>query len=146
MDVKKLSKHDMAKEAARMMGTLSPRRTATVLGLYGDLGAGKTTFAQALARVFGIKETVTSPTFVIMKTYALPKRKTHFKHLIHIDAYRLRGSSELTKLGWETLLNDPANLIVIEWAEKVESILPKNTKKICLDVVDEKTRALSYKS
>src|ERR1700733_3565857 len=69
---------------------------ACVVGLYGDLGSGKTTFTQAVAKILGITEVVNSPTFVIEKIYKLEHER--FEHLIHIDAYRLEKSSELEKL------------------------------------------------
>jgi tRNA threonylcarbamoyladenosine biosynthesis protein TsaE len=61
--------------------------TALVVGLYGDLGSGKTTFVQDIAKIFGIKEFVTSPTFVIEKIYNV--NHPSFKKIIHIDAYRI---------------------------------------------------------
>lgn len=146
MKTKELSEKDIANEAVRFIETLAPEQSATVIGLHGDLGAGKTTFTQGLARALGIKESVTSPTFVIMKTYTLPKGDIHFSHLIHIDAYRLESGDELRKLGWETLLKDPHNLIVVEWADRIENILPRNTKRIRLDVSGETTRVFSYEN
>ena len=65
------------------------RNEALVVGLYGNLGAGKTAFTQAVARELGIQEIVTSPTFVIEKIY--PTSHPHFARLIHIDAYRLEA-------------------------------------------------------
>src|SRR3989344_3743235 len=88
---------------------------ATTLLLSGELGAGKTAFVKALARILGIKEDIISPTFVIMKFYPLTGQL--FKQLIHIDAYRLEKADELTHLGFEELCKDPVNLICIEWPE-----------------------------
>lgn len=106
---------------------LSPNSDkAKVLGLYGNLGAGKTTFTQATCRYLEISENITSPTFVIMKIYELTNKK--FTHLIHIDAYRLEKSEELLRLGWNEMISDPKNLILIEWPEKVEDIMPEHTK------------------
>ena len=99
---------------------------ATVVGLYGDLGAGKTTFTQAVAQVLGVNENVVSPTFVIMKIYDLSGQK--WNHLIHIDAYRLEKSSELTHLGWNDLISDPKNLILIEWPGRVADVMPDHVK------------------
>jgi tRNA threonylcarbamoyladenosine biosynthesis protein TsaE len=114
---------------------------ATVVGLYGDLGAGKTTFTQAVAEALGVKETVVSPTFVIEKIYKLAGQK--FRHLIHIDAYRLRGGEELKGIGWDEIVRDPGNVIMIEWADRVEDILPKNIIKISFRYVDENRREIS---
>lgn len=97
---------------------------ATVVGLYGDLGAGKTTFTKEVAQYFGITRTVASPTFVLERIYKLaPKYK--FKHLIHIDAYRLSGGAELKALGWKEIISDRKNLIFIEWPEIVIDAMPK---------------------
>ena len=106
---------------------LSPRENgATVVGLYGDLGAGKTTFTQGLAKALNVSDNVLSPTFVIMKVYELPN--SNFKHLIHIDAYRIDHSSELLHLGWQEIISDPHNLIIIEWPERIADIMPEHIK------------------
>lgn len=99
---------------------------AMVVGLYGNLGAGKTTFTQALAKFVGVSDTVTSPTFVIEKIYELTNQK--FTHLIHIDAYRLESAEELVRLGWKEIISDKNNLILIEWPEKVIDIMPEHIK------------------
>ncbi len=104
--------------------------TATVIGLSGDLGAGKTTFSQGFAKALAVTDTVQSPTFVIMKIYAIGGSSTAFQKgfrtLIHIDAYRLDKSSELLYLGFEKMTENPENIIVIEWPERVADILPKH--------------------
>src|SRR3989344_5756853 len=111
------------KEAGKLANKLVPLGSkATVIGLYGNLGSGKTTFVQGLARALGISEIVTSPTFVIEKIYKLPT-DSQFDHLIHIDCYRLEKESELEVLGFNNILNNPRNLIVIEWPEKVKEIM-----------------------
>ena len=126
---------------------------ATVVGLYGNLGAGKTTFTQEVARGLGIKERVISPTFVIMKRlkisnrlYELRKitkvRINKFENLIHIDAYRLKNEKELEKIGWGDLIGDPKNLILIEWPEMVLNILPKDHICIYLEHVSEHERGV----
>lgn len=98
-------------------------RKATVVGLYGELGAGKTTFTKEAARLLGITRTVSSPTFVLERIYTLAPRYK-FSKLIHIDAYRLKDGAELAHLGWGELLADPKNLIFIEWPEKVMDVMP----------------------
>ncbi|MBU1557733.1 tRNA (adenosine(37)-N6)-threonylcarbamoyltransferase complex ATPase subunit type 1 TsaE [Patescibacteria group bacterium] len=116
---------------------------AVVVGLYGDLGSGKTTFTKSFVSAFGVKQTVTSPTFVIEKIYKLPK-ENNFKHIIHIDAYRLNSGEEMKDLGWDKISTDPQNIILIEWPEKIADILPKNTKKIYFKFVDENTREIIF--
>ena len=119
----------------------SKSNTATVIALHGELGAGKTTLTQEISRVLGIKENLNSPTFVIMKKYAINNNK-NFKNLIHIDAYRLNNSQELLNLGWQELFKDKDNLIILEWPERVPECLNGNVCKVKLTHKDEKTREL----
>ncbi len=115
---------------------------ATVVGLRGDLGAGKTAFVQQTAQLLGITETITSPTFVIEKIYKL--EHSHFTHLIHIDAYRLESDQELRSLGWAEIIADPKNLIMIEWPEKVVGCMPSYSEYIAFTFINETTRTIAY--
>lgn len=96
-----------------------------VLGLIGTLGAGKTNFVQGLAKYLNIKNTVNSPTFVLMKPY--PTHHDKCKLLVHVDCYRLNSNEELLALGVQEYFKDKKCLTVIEWADKIESLLPKKT-------------------
>lgn len=116
---------------------------ATVVLLYGDLGAGKTSFTQGLAEALGIGENIISPTFVIEKIYQLPAGQK-FDRLIHIDCYRLEKSTEITKLGFAEIIADKNNLIIIEWPEKIADILPETTEKLTFIFNDENTRTIKY--
>ncbi len=118
-------------------------KNATIVALSGDLGVGKTTLTQSIAKHLGITESVISPTFVIMKRYAL--RDSRYANLIHIDAYRLNLSSELLRLGWEEIISNPKNLVLIEWPERVIDIIPKNCIQISLSHHTENTRKISIK-
>jgi tRNA threonylcarbamoyladenosine biosynthesis protein TsaE len=125
---------------------------ALVVGLYGELGSGKTTFTQAIAKIFNIKEVITSPTFVIEKIYDIkhPSQiksqfdgaSKDFKKLIHIDAYRLDSAKELLALDWENILLDSKNIIFIEWPERVIDVLPKNHAKIFFQFLSEFEREI----
>jgi tRNA threonylcarbamoyladenosine biosynthesis protein TsaE len=95
---------------------------ASVVGLSGELGAGKTTFVQTLAKELGIGETVQSPTYVLMKSYAISSH--YYTRLVHIDAYRLSNANEFAALKPEQFLNDPHVLVCVEWPEKVDGALP----------------------
>ena len=101
---------------------------ATIVALQGDLGSGKTTFAQGFGKIMGVEENMPSPTFVIMKFYDINWKG--FKKLIHIDAYRLEKEEELLHLGWEKLIKDPENFILVEWPERVEGIIPKDARRV----------------
>lgn len=100
-----------------------------VLALEGELGSGKTTFAQGLVGALGIREKVLSPTFILLKIYRLPAR-VNFKHLIHIDCYRLDSPKDLLRLGFKNLLKDKDAILVIEWADRIKKLLPKNTLRV----------------
>ncbi len=102
---------------------------AVVLGLEGDLGAGKTTFLQGFAKALGIEEVVNSPTFVIMKKFAIPQNvklyKSQYKHFYHLDCYRLENPEEILELGFAEIIANPENIVAIEWPEKIAKLLPK---------------------
>ncbi len=136
------SLEDTQKFAKEWLASLSQRDEATIVGLYGNLGAGKTTFTQAVARELGIEEPTTSPTFVIEKLYET--KHSFFKRLIHIDAYRLDAGRELTALDFEKLVENPNNLILIEWPENVKEILPESHLKIRCEFLDETTRKFEF--
>lgn len=105
------------------------RGTSTIIALQGDLGAGKTVFSKGVAHTLGVVEEVTSPTFVIQKTYTLPEGKP-WKRLVHIDAYRLESEAELSTIGWHDLATDPGNLILIEWPEQVGAGVPERAVRV----------------
>lgn len=122
--------------------TLKVGPKARVVGLVGDLGAGKTVFSQALGKVLGVEEHMQSPTFLIEKIYEL--KGQNWTHLIHIDAYRLDKEDELISLGWNEIISKPENLIVVEWADKIKSILPEDTQMLEFTFVDDTTRTIEY--
>lgn len=93
--------------------------------LLGDLGAGKTCLTQGLAKGLGVKGKVNSPTFNIMKVYKIKKGT-----LCHIDAYRLNSGHDLEMIGIDDYLGRNDVIVVIEWAERVQSIWPKKVTKI----------------
>lgn len=144
------------KEASR----LNPGRSL-VVALEGQLGSGKTTFSQGLAKALGVKEKVLSPTFVLVKIYPVSEKRRvslakksnfyknkflrkyqpmfftngvyplkkvkRFRHLIHIDCYRLQKAKDILHLGFKNFLQDQDAIVVIEWASRIKSILPKDT-------------------
>lgn len=132
--------------AKKILGGLSGQN---VLALMGDLGSGKTTFVQALGKVLGIKQRVVSPTFILMRSYKIPLviRKTgsdsSFKHLYHLDLYRLNSWGEVKTLGIEEIWADPKNLVCIEWAEKIELYLPKKYMRLEFEYLDENLRRIT---
>lgn len=132
----------------RSLAEKPPKDTATVVGLSGDLGAGKTAFTKCVASILGISETVTSPTFILEKVYVIPRGGVlggRFAKLIHIDAYRLEGGKEMKALDWNTLVADEKNLIFLEWPEQVGDALPNDMTRITFEYVSEGVRNITIK-
>ncbi len=145
--MKKVSKNieDTNEIAKDFINKLKPiKNGATVVGLYGDLGAGKTTFTQAIGKILKIKRKVSSPTFVILKKYMLPKDNV-FKYFFHIDAYRLKNEKELAHLGWDEIIKNKENLIFVEWPEQIKKALPKKHYQIHIDHIKEGGRVFEIK-
>ncbi|KKR03900.1 MAG: P-loop hydrolase [Parcubacteria group bacterium GW2011_GWF2_39_13b] len=127
----------------QILGKLEQRGRALVIVLEGDLGGGKTTFTQGLAQGLEIKENLASPTFVLIKSYRITPpqpspyrrggRREGLKNLYHIDCYRLNKP-------FEEIINNPQNIVVIEWPEKIAEILPKDAIKIKFEFIDENRR------
>ena len=136
------TRQETAKAAETFVAALAPETSATTVGLSGDLGSGKTTFVKAAAKALGVGQVVTSPTFVIEKIYKLHGQS--FEHLIHIDAYRLERGHQLHPLGFATLVQDPENLIFIEWPERVADVLPHTMRTVLFSFIDEDTRSITY--
>lgn len=140
---KMITKEDLNSVALMIIEKINKLNSnkAIVLALLGDLGAGKTTITKEIAKILGIKENISSPTFVIMKKYNTKNNK--FKKLIHIDAYRLEKEDEITNIGWDSIIKDKDNLIIIEWPEKVLGFLDKkDTFFVSLEHIDDKTRKI----
>ncbi len=135
------SPEDTANIGFEYVRKLSPHSiNATVIGLKGDLGSGKTVFMQGVAKHFKIDEKITSPTFVLQKIYRIENKL--FRNLIHIDAYRLHSGHELKYLGWDHIASEPSNVIFVEWPDKIMDIFPQNSKTIRFRSVNEMTREI----
>lgn len=115
---------------------------ATVVLLEGDLGAGKTAFAQVIAKLLGVEDDVHSPTFILKKEY----RSLHvsYRTMVHIDAYRFNDPKEAKVLRLEDNLKDPHTIIFIEWPSKM-TYVPHDVL-MQFDVLDDETRdvTISY--
>lgn len=105
-----------------------------IIGFTGDLGAGKTTLIKGIAKGLGIKQPITSPTFVILKNYPI-KSKNNLQEFVHIDAYRINSWQDLINIGIEDFLNQNT-IILIEWAEKLNIKNLKNFIQIKLSAPD----------
>ena len=113
------------------------KNRAWVIGLEGELGSGKTKFIQGFAKGLGIRQRLTSPTFVLIRKYEI---SVHW--LYHIDCYRLNKPKELLDLDFKEIISNPKNIVLIEWAEKVRSILPRDTIWVRFEIVSEKERKI----
>ncbi len=119
-------------------------QSANVVCLYGDLGAGKTTFTQILARELGITEVVTSPTFTIIKSYEI-ENDSNFDQLIHIDAYRIENINEADPLRLQEVFDQPHTLICLEWPENIQEILPKEKVEVMIEIGEGEEREVRVK-
>lgn len=113
-----------------------------IIGLDGDLGAGKTIFSKGLAKGLDVKNIVTSPTFVIMKVYDANHPK--IKKLCHIDAYRITSAEDIIAIGAEEYFNRSDAVTIIEWAGNIKKILPPKTKFIEISHLPENQRKITY--
>jgi tRNA threonylcarbamoyladenosine biosynthesis protein TsaE len=111
-----------------------------VVCLQGDLGAGKTTFVQGLAQGWGSLDSVSSPTFIIVNVYRRPDES----ELYHLDTYRLESAPEAAMLDLDDMLE--AGPLVIEWPERIESVLPKERLWLELEYIDEEQRRIQIKA
>ena len=116
-------------------------RGGEVVTLTGDLGAGKTTFTQSLAKAIGIFEPVTSPTFTLMNQY----QGTTLK-LYHFDMYRIEDIDEILETGLTEYFGNKDAVCIIEWAENISSLLPKNLIKISIEKLAETERRFVFKN
>lgn len=119
------------------------KKRALLLGLEGDLGGGKTTFLQGFAKGLGVKEKITSPTFVIIKKFHLPYPVFH--ELYHIDCYRIKKPREILDLGFKEIISNPQNIIAIEWSDRIKKILPKDILFFKFDFINKNIRKIVLK-
>lgn len=124
----------IGKALAKKILNLNLGGKAILVCLKGDLGGGKTTFAQGFARGLGIKEKILSPTFVILKRFA---------NFYHLDCYRIKKPEDILELGFKEIVSDPKNIILIEWPEKIKKILPKNPIIIKFEFLGRNKRIIS---
>lgn len=108
--------------------------------MVGDLGSGKTVFVKGLAAGLGIKETIQSPTFILMKCYKGKKRLCHF------DFYRLKEPKEALTVGGQDEWNKKDTISVVEWADRVYGILPRKTKIITFEYVNKNQRKIGLEN
>ena len=133
------------------------RLKCSIIALYGELGSGKTTFVQGLAKGLGIKKRIISPTFIIVRSYVLKSQKSKVKSqnhnsklkslelrsFYHIDLYRISSEKDIGGLGLEEVLNSSSNIVAIEWAEKMGRFLPRKRIDIRFVYLSERKRRIT---
>lgn len=110
-----------------------------VIALYGEMGAGKTTFTKALCKALGVVDGVNSPTFTLINEYRTKGGET----IYHFDFYRINKLEEAFDIGFEEFA-ESGNLCIIEWPEKIEQILPSDTLRVKISVLDDGKRELIF--
>ncbi len=150
--------------ARAILKEITTGKKAMVIMLSGQLGAGKTTFAQGFAAGLGVKEKTKSPTFVLMRQHAIKgkhftqhlfshreksgstldnKKGAGFTHFYHLDCYRLESYKEADSIGLKEVLADPRNIVLVEWPEKIKKALPRKAIMIRFLSINENSRKLS---
>jgi tRNA threonylcarbamoyladenosine biosynthesis protein TsaE len=122
------------RELGRKLGQLL--RPGDLLGLQGDLGAGKTTLTQGIAEGWGSADAVSSPTFVMVNLY----RAKDGTPLYHMDAYRIESLPEAAQIGIDDMLAEGA--LILEWPERIEALLPKERIWMTLTHISENERQI----
>lgn len=136
-------------------------RGGDIVALYGELGSGKTTFVQGLAKGLGVRRRIISPTFIIVRQYKaeLPSsssevppsgtesrsnsRQARTVHFYHVDLYRIEREEDTQGLGLEEILKDQDSIVAIEWAEKMGDLLPKRRWNVRFEHISEEERRLA---
>ncbi|KGN82142.1 ATP/GTP hydrolase [Porphyromonadaceae bacterium COT-184 OH4590] len=111
---------------------------AKIFAFYGEMGAGKTTFITAICRALGVVEPITSPTFAIVNEYEAEGNSIVY----HFDCYRLETLQDALNIGIEEYFAD-GNICLIEWAENIESLLPRETVKVRIRVLENDDRIVN---
>lgn len=126
---------DTEKIAQNLLSNLGDKN---ILALSGNLGAGKTTFVKFLAACLGVKENITSPTFVLLKVYEIEKQR--YQKFVHVDCYRLDGNEDLVDIGLQDYVSDDGNLVLIEWADKISNLPKEKVLQIKIEILGETSR------
>jgi len=134
--------------AARYATTL---RGGDVVCLQGDLGGGKTTFAQGILAALDTQKPYSSPTFTIIRTYAIQKTANNKRQandivtIHHVDPYRV-SQEDVRRIGWEEMIADPHALMIIEWPERIIELIPSHAHFVTCTLVDDTTHMITFPS
>lgn len=132
--------HEAGRKLASTLGA------GDTLALSGEMGAGKTTFIQGIAQGLGINQRVNSPTFIIMREYS-QNENGNAPNFYHVDLYRIEENAEkeVENLGLLDIINKRESIVVIEWAEKIDSSLPANVKRAEIEILPEGARKITIR-
>jgi tRNA threonylcarbamoyladenosine biosynthesis protein TsaE len=142
LDAHTLDFFSRSPEQTRRIGARlgSALRAGDIICLQGDLGAGKTTFVQGIAQGWGSKDSVSSPTFILVNVY----RRADVAQLFHMDAYRLDSTPEAEELDLDTMLAQGP--LLVEWPERMDGLIPAEHLRVELEHIDEEEREMKFKS
>jgi|ERR1035437_9207761 len=110
------------------------------VAFYGNLGSGKTTFIQGLAKGLGIVKRIISPTFIIARHYGIDKGSFY-----HVDLYRTESKHDLLGIGLDQIVEDKNTIVALEWAEKMGEMLPKHRFDISFEYLEDNKRKIIIK-
>ena len=133
---------NIAQALAETLLETQPAKGARVIAMTGELGSGKTTFVQGFAKGLLVKERILSPTFILLREFRV--RHPFFHALYHIDCYRLDNPvPELLHLGFKNILADPRAIVLIEWADRIKSIIPRDALWVRFGHSDKNKRSIT---
>lgn len=121
-----------AAETKKLGEEIGRANTFNIICLWGNLGSGKTTFVQGFARGLGITSRLLSPTFIIVRRYQLSSDNGF---LYHLDLYRMKEPKDASSVGFEEMIADPDSVVVIEWPERLGTLLPEKRIDITFSVL-----------
>jgi len=125
---------------------INTNKNALIVALKGELSSGKTTFLQGFAKGLGVREKILSPTFLIVKKFKIPNTDiSRFKFFYHIDCYRM-SEKDIENLSFFDIFSKKENIVAIEWAEKIENILPKERIEIFFKIISFSKREITIKN
>lgn len=128
-------KNELKGVAEKLIGLFPDKR---IFAFYGKMGAGKTTFIQAICRFLGTQDNITSPTFALINEYKTKAQESIF----HFDFYRIKDLEEVYDLGYEDYLYS-GSYCLIEWPELIEQLLPDNIVRVKIEVQNDESRIIS---
>lgn len=115
---------------------------AVIVSFSGDLGTGKTTCTKSVAKLLGVQDVITSPTFLVLKQYSV--EHPDFDTFVHIDAYKVQNETEILPLRLGEIFSNQKAFVVIEWPENLKNARPKETLKVEIKTVGENEREFTF--